>query len=126
MGRIEHARDVDAAVEAIGMFPEDFGRVNGERGIEKDRRDRDFAALNQVDEIDDQLLGTFDREGRNEEGTFCRGGIGDFRCESPTALFRGGAVANPIAIGRFLKSHSRRPPAPSDRVRGVWRRGDIA
>ena len=38
------------------------------RRIEKDRRRRNLAALHQIDEIDDQLLGALDREGWDEQG----------------------------------------------------------
>ena len=66
-GELQQPVDVDIGLEAAGMLPEHFGGANGERRIEKDRRRRHLAALHQVDQIDDQLLGALDREGRNEQ-----------------------------------------------------------
>ena len=62
------SRDVDLGVEARRVLAEDLGGADGQRRIEKDRRRRNFAALHQIDEIDDQFLGALDREGRDEQG----------------------------------------------------------
>ncbi len=52
------------------MLSEHLGRANGEGRIQEDRRCGHFAALHQVDEIDDQFLGPLDRKGWNEHGAF--------------------------------------------------------
>ena len=66
-GEFKSRRDVDIRVEARRHVAENFGGADGERRIEKDRRRRHFAALHQIDKIDDQFLGAFDREGRDEQ-----------------------------------------------------------
>ena len=48
------------------------------RRIEKDRRGRNLAALHQIDEIDDQLLGALDRKGRDEQGAVGRLRLANF------------------------------------------------
>ena len=67
-GELEQAADIDIWVEARSVLAEHLGGADGERRIEKDRRRRDLSALHQVDEIDDQFLGAFDREGWDEQG----------------------------------------------------------
>ena len=87
MRRVEQAVDVDGRIEACGVLPEHLGRANRQRGIEKDRRGRYFAALHQVDQIDDQFLRAFDGEGRNEQGALGRRGVADLGGQALTALF---------------------------------------
>ena len=83
------------------MLPEHLGRVNRQRRIEKDRRRRYFAALHQVDQIDDQFLGAFDGEGGDQQGALGRRGVADLGGEALTALFRRRCGANPVAVSRF-------------------------
>ena len=57
--------------------------------------------FHQIDEIDDQFLGAFNRESGDEQGAFCRRGVPDLDGETLTALLRRRRHANPVAIGRF-------------------------
>ena len=77
MWRVEQAIDVDIPIEASSVFSEHLGRVNRERRIEKYRRGRYLAAFHQVDQIDDQFLGAFDREGGDQQRAFCACGVAD-------------------------------------------------
>ena len=79
MVRGENPVDVDLVVEARRMLAEHFGRMNGQRRIQEDRRRRHLAALHQGDEIDEKFLGALDREGRNEQRTPRARGFTHFR-----------------------------------------------
>ena len=75
-------------IEARRVLAEHLGGANRQRRIEKDRRRRNFAALHQVDEIDDQLLGALDREGGNQQGAPGRRGITNLGRKTFAALLR--------------------------------------
>ncbi len=83
------------------MLAEHFGRVDRERGIQEDRRGRNLAALHQVDEVDDQLLGPLDRESGDQQGApgGCR--IADLAREMLPTLLGCRDGANTVAIGRL-------------------------
>ena len=70
------------------MLSKYLGGADGERGIEKDRRRRHFTTLHQVDQIDDQFLGAFDREGRNEHRALGGGGIANLGGKTLAARLR--------------------------------------
>ena len=71
------------------MLAKDLGGADRERGIEKDRRGRDLAALHQVDQIDDQFLGALDREGRDQQRALAACGVADFGGETLRGARRG-------------------------------------
>ena len=113
MRRAEQAVDVDLAVEARGMFAEHLGGVNRQRRIEEDRRRRHFAALHQVDQIDDQFLGALDREGRNEQRALCAAASRTSAARRCAALLAASLLGGSGRHRSIPKSRSRIPPAPS-------------
>ena len=78
-----------------------LGRADRERGIEKDRRSGNLAALHQVDQIDDEFLRALDCKCWNEQCTLARRGVADFGGEALAARFGGDRRAISVAIGRF-------------------------
>jgi len=94
MRRAQQPADIDVGVETRRMLPKHFGCMNGKRGVQKDRRRRHFAALHQIDEVDDQLLGALDGKGRDEQGAFCLSCVADLDGETLTACLgcRGWAI----------------------------------
>ena len=85
------------------MLSEYLGGANGERGIQKDRRRGHITALHQVNEIDDQFLGAFDGEGRNEHRALGGGGVANLGGETLASRQRGRRWAVDVAVGRFPK-----------------------
>src|SRR5581483_6946808 len=83
------------------MLTEHLRRAYGQRRIKKDRRRRYFAAVHQIDEIDDQLLRALDRKCRNEERAPCRLGIADFCSEVSATRFTGNGGAIFVSICRL-------------------------
>ena len=71
----QQAIDVDVRVEARTMSSKYFGGANSERRVQKDQSGGDFTALHQIDDVDDQLLSAFDREGGDEQRAFGGRGV---------------------------------------------------
>ena len=57
--------------------------------------------FHQVDQVDDELLGTLHRERRNQQRALAGGGVADLRGEPRAAGIRRGGRTLPISIGRF-------------------------
>ena len=83
--RVQQPADVDAGSRLDGVLAKNLGGADRERGIEKDRRGRNLAALHQVDQIDDQFLGALHREGRNQQRALAGCGVADFRRQTRAA-----------------------------------------
>ena len=87
-GEFEQPVDIDRRVETRGVLAKYFGGADRQRGIEKDRRGRHFAALHQIDQIDDQLLGAFDRESGNQQRALAACGVADLGRQACAARVR--------------------------------------
>ena len=84
------------------MLAKYLGGADRERRIEKNRCGRHFPALHQVDQIDDQFLGAFDRESWDQQGALAAARVANLcrqtRRGASSAVI-GGRIA--VAIGRF-------------------------
>ena len=79
------------------MFAKHLGGMDRQRRIEKYRRGRNLAALHQVDEIDDQLLGTLDGKGGDQQRALGRRRVADLGGE---------VLAAPIAASSAARIRS--------------------
>ena len=98
---IEQPLDIDAAIEIGGVAAEHFGRPDRQRRIEEHRRLRHLAALHQLDQIDDQLLGALDRKGRDQQRALLRRCFAHLASQPRAALLRRGRRPVGVAIGGF-------------------------
>ena len=78
-----------------------FRRADRQGRVEKDRRGRDLAALHQVDQIDNQFLGSLHGEGRNKHRALRCGGIAHLAGKVGAPVGGRGRRAIAVAIGGF-------------------------
>ena len=78
-----------------------FGGADSERGVQKDWRRGDFAALHQIDDVDDQLLSAFDREGGDEQRAFGGRGVTKHDGKMLAPCLRGRGRTIDVAVGRL-------------------------
>jgi hypothetical protein len=99
MWRIEQAAGFDIVIQARSVLAKHLGCADCERRIQKNRRGGDFSALHQADEVDDQFLGSFHRECRDQQGAVRGGGIANLSSEALSPLLRRDRLTHPVAIG---------------------------
>jgi hypothetical protein len=99
--RVQQPLDVDFGIETFGMLAKHLGGADRQRRIQENRGARNVAALHQVDQVDDELLGALDGKGWNQQRAFAGCGVADFAGKARATLDRRRGRPIPVAIGRL-------------------------